>query len=462
MMDVNAFDFGLSDIRPFTYPPHKSFPESVVAQRRVLAKWNRLRESLHHRTQLSLEQTAALQFDRLSLLIDMAFITHPFYHELYKSVGFRPGDLVTWDDYNALPSISKSDIAGSWDMFGSSRSMNRADCYSSRTSGSSGRALIVLQDSGTNDCGALFYLRHYEQMLGRKRAASEWLYEVYLAPPRFTSFEGSFPVFTISNQCPPDLAFEHIARLKPKILSAFPSYLSRMVASVDNLSSLGIEAICTNSESSIKAERDRIAEAFGAPVFDEYSSEELYLIATQCREGSYHIVEDNVRVDVLNADSEGRGEIVATSLTNTFMPFIRYRQGDVIQIDSKAQPCACGNHFRRLSSFQGRADQVLFSRTRGAILPDRVMTLYTHTLFPKDGRIAEFQIVQNEPSTIDLFLVTESIDRTYNESRVEAFISGLKDIFGDEQLDVRVQVVDAMPASLSHKRRLVTNRIPSS
>lgn len=90
------------------------------------------------------------------------------------------------------------------------------------------------------------------------------------------------------------------------------------------------------------------------------------------------------------------------------------------------------------------------------------MTLYTHTLFPKDGRIAEFQIVQNEPSTIDLFLVTESIDRTYNESRVEAFISGLKDIFGDEQLDVRVQVVDAMPASLSHKRRLVTNRIPSS
>ncbi|WP_316189500.1 hypothetical protein [Bradyrhizobium sp. SZCCHNS1054] len=462
MMDVRAFDCGISAIRTFTYSRHQSIPETEIGQRRILSKWNRLRNSLHERTARSPEEIAGFQFDRLSLLVDMAYITHPFYHKLYKSVGFNPGDLVTWENYHALPSISKEDIVEAWDEFGASRCMSRADCYSARTSGSSGKALNILQDGGTNDFGTLFYLRHYEQMLGRKRVANEWLYEIYLAPPRFTSFDGAFPVFTISNQCPPDLAAAHIARLKPKILSAFPSYLTRMVSSIADLSGLGIEAICTNSESSIDAERDRIAEAFGAPVFDEYSSEELYLIATQCREGRYHLIEDNVRVDVLTPDRAGRGEIVATSLTNTFMPFIRYRQGDVIQIASESEPCACGSRFRHLASFHGRADQFLVSRTRGTIQPDRVMTLYTHTLFPKDGQIAEFQVVQDELGSVDLLLVPERPDGVYNEGRVEAFVTGLKEIFADEKLDVRVRVVAAMPASLSHKRRLVTNRIGRS
>ena len=56
------------------------------------------------------------------------------------------------------------------------------------------------------------------------------------------------------------------------------------------------------------AERVLIGERLGAPVFDKYSSVELSFIATQCIHGNYHLVEDNVRADVLNFDLGGAGK----------------------------------------------------------------------------------------------------------------------------------------------------------
>src|SRR5262249_13898026 len=153
--------------------------------------------------------------------------------------------------------------------------------------------------------------------------------EIYLAPQRITSFCGDYPVFTLSQDCPTGLALEHIKRVQPSILTGFPSYFLRMSKENARPEKLSIEAICTNSEASTEQERQLISAWFGAPVFDEYSSEELYLIATQCEHGRYHLVEDNVRVDVYRPDSSGLGEVVGTSLTNFYMPFIKYRQGDL-------------------------------------------------------------------------------------------------------------------------------------
>ncbi len=266
---------------------------------------------------------------------------------------------------------------------------------------------------------------------------------------------GQFPTFTISNECPIELVYEHLKLFKPTILTGIASALKRLASIITNADQLEIKAISTNSESSTIAERLFISEKFGAPVFDEYSSEELSLIATQCRQKNYHIIEDNVRLDVLNPDLDGVGEIVATNLHNTFMPFIRYRQGDIIKISEDHKFCNCGNQFRCLQTFIGRTDQFLISQTVGKISPDLVMSLYDRTLIIADANIDEFQIVQKKLDVIYINVVPLDKSKDIDESLFSDFSLGLKDIFKDENLSVVMNKLNSMPPEKSHKRRII-------
>ncbi|HTV20019.1 MAG TPA: hypothetical protein VMG12_15150 [Polyangiaceae bacterium] len=455
VFDVGRFTFGLPSVESHVHRNLK-VPETISAQQRLSRKWEARRELLHAATRMPPEVTRARQLERVSALVDHAFATHPFYHRIYRDAGFRKGDIVSWADYRALPTVTKQDVIAHAEEFERANIAPAiSECYRSTTSGSSGQVLTAAFDSAGVDEDMLLCLRFYEQMLGRRRQPSEWMYLVYLACPPFTSLDGSYPTFTISNECSPADVVEHLRRLRPALLSGMPSYLERLADLVDDPRELGLRAINTNSEASTVAQRRRIAERLGAPVFDEYSSVELALIATQCSEGRYHLVEDGVRVDVLNDDGAAAGEIVATSLFNTFMPFIRYRQGDVIQIDESSTRCACGSSFRYLASFQGRTDQVLMSKVIGRVPPDQVMALYDRTFLTGGANVAEFQIVQRELDRIQLILVPADRSRPANPSMVEAFTSGLRDLFFDRELAVVVEQRDVMPEEKSYKRRLI-------
>jgi phenylacetate-CoA ligase len=453
------FTFDLPGLTPYIHTNLKR-AETLAGQRRLLRKWTENRERLHAKTRQSPEEIAAWQLERISFLVDYAFSTHPFYYRLYKNAGFKRGDIVSWDDYNALPCLTKADIIENFPLFQCNFGPDETECLISRTSGSSGKMLTAIFDPAMADHDILHCLRFYEQMLGRPRASDEWLYQLYLVAPYFTSLNGNYPIFTVSQDCPPELILAHIQRLKPAILTGFPSTLLRLGALVDNPKDLGIKAISTNSEPSTKAERRLISEAFGVPVYDEYSSVELCLIATECGEGKYHIVEDNLRVDVLNPDSTGSGEIVATALHNSFMPFIRYRQGDQIQIQSQHSACSCGNCFRTLSTFMGRTDQFLESRVTGSVPPDRLMALYDRVLLTEEARLSEFQIVQTAPDCVTLYLVPASGHRSVDARTLRRFQEGLRELFCDPNLEIRTETVDAIPPGKSHKRRLIENRIP--
>lgn len=459
MLDVRSFHFGIADIIQHLHPPCWTIPESLRAQNRLSAKWRKDRAVLHARTRLSPEEIDAFQLERIALIVDLAFASNPFYHQLYKSVGYRSGDITNWDAYFSLPSISKEDIIGNFGSFTSGRLLPPENCYRSRTSGSSGQILTIMKDEAENDQYKLMCLRLYEQMLGRERYPEEWSYEIYFAPPRHTSLNGAFPTFTVSQDCPPEAVVSHILKLKPKILSGFASYFLRMAALSIDLDGHGIAAISTHSEGSTRAERKKISSYFGVPVFDDYSSEELDLIATECQAGHYHLVEDNVRVDVLNPDNDGVGEIIATSLVGMYMPFIRYRQGDIIRLSKKEKNCTCGNNFRNLDALMGRTDQLLKSRFGRNIAADRVMGLIDRTLIPSHSQIAEFRVEQRDLGLIELFVVPEDREKGPNPVTIESFRAGLRKLFEDFTLIVRLVEVSTMPPVRSYKRRLIVNHL---
>ena len=67
----------------------------------------------------------------------------------------------------------------------------------------------------------------------------------------------------------------------------------------------------------------------------------------------YHIDDINFLPEIIEADADGYGEIVFTTLTRRVMPLFRYRTHDVARLD--AAGCRCGIPGPRLSKLRGRS-----------------------------------------------------------------------------------------------------------
>jgi phenylacetate-CoA ligase len=193
-------------------------------------------------------------------------------------------------------------------------------------------------------------------------------------------------------------------------------------------------------------------------VLDEYASEELSIIATECRFGRYHVVEDRIRVDVTNVGPDGMGDILGTDLSNIYLPLIRYAQGDLIRWTGEFRSCECGNNFRSFDRFLGRADQTLRSPAIGRVPSDRVMNLCDRTLVSYESGVAQFRLVQHSLDAVEVFLVLRTPGREASASILEEFCTGLRNLFQTD-LDVRFSYLTALPALSSHKRRMILSEV---
>lgn len=456
-MDIRDFTFGVAGIEEYMHTPEEPSESSRHGERKIKQLWGRTRGSLLDRTTWSAERIDQFQFERVRAIVDTAYATHPFYHRLYSAVGYRSGDITSWEDYESLPVISKDDIIAHPDEFFNHLKVPSEQLHQANTSGSSGKILSIFQDEATSQISYLYEFRFYEQMLQRAREKLDWLYEVYLIPRRSSSFDGDFPVFTVSQNTPLEVVLEHMQRLNPTMLTGFASYFLRMADSGFDCTQFRLEAISTNSEPSTRGERDKISEAFGAPVFDEYSSEELWLIATECHEKKYHVVQDNVKVDVINPDGNGVGDIIATSLTNTYMPFIRYRQGDLGKLAEPGHSCSCPNGFHVLEKFHGRSNQTLVGINGEPLAPDIVMGVYDNWLLNPEAGISQFHIFQDARDHLTVY-IEKRPGREIFKPRMEAFMQELHALF-DGQAKVDVKDFSEIPPSLSHKRRVVSSTV---
>jgi phenylacetate-CoA ligase len=70
---------------------------------------------------------------------------------------------------------------------------------------------------------------------------------------------------------------------------------------------------------------------FGVPVFNLYGSTETGHLLMETRNGEMRPSFETALLEVLNTDAQGISELAVTTLTNDFMPLIRYRIGDLVQ-----------------------------------------------------------------------------------------------------------------------------------
>ncbi|HZZ43543.1 MAG TPA: AMP-binding protein [Tepidisphaeraceae bacterium] len=102
--------------------------------------------------------------------------------------------------------------------------------------------------------------------------------------------------------------------------------------------------------------------------------------------GGYHIDDLNFLPEIVEADEEGYGELILTTLRREVMPLIRYRTRDVTKMIPDR--CACGLRAGRIARLRGRRDEVVVA-SGGNLYPK----LFENILSDVAGLTHDWQVV---------------------------------------------------------------------
>jgi phenylacetate-CoA ligase len=156
-----------------------------------------------------------------------------------------------------------------------------------------------------------------------------------------------------------------------------------------------------------------LARVFGVPVFNLYGSTETGHLLMENERGEMKPSYDTAFLEIVDADERGVGELVVTTLTNDYMPLVRYRIGDLAERIERPY----GTHFM----VHGRARDALLARDGR-----RVTTWQVDRCFDGTDGIAHYEVRQAENGDCLLRFVPDGAGPGEGElERVSSRLGGL-------------------------------------
>jgi phenylacetate-CoA ligase len=212
-------------------------------------------------------------------------------------------------------------------------------------------------------------------------------------------------------------------------------------------------AIFTTGDMLFSGQRKMIEEVFNTQVFDQYGLNDGGISAYECEEHcGMHMDTERAIFETVNEEGNQivsqEGKILATSLYNYALPFIRYDTGDIGTIsDSK---CACGRKMALLKSFLGRSNDAL--KLGGFIVNDPG---YGELLGNFD--IEQFQIIQEDSNSITFRIIK---GKTYNKENEKSIKKRMVDLLPKQvgKVNIKFDYVNSIPITKSGKYKFIINK----
>jgi phenylacetate-CoA ligase len=352
----------------------------------------RLRE-ISQNQWLRAERLEVLQNERLRRMTRHAYEKVPFYRQLFEGAGIRPEDISTCEDLKKIPVTSREAIKGSpaHDLVDSSAELSR--CIPRLTSGSTGIPLTIYKNY---DCLITVYCLHVRALKqARFRLRDKILvigptyYPVNLLPQKM----GVGRVKIVSPVAEMEELVSVMNSYKPDVLHCYPSVYKSLIAFLRSKRIMihRPKIIISSAEFLDDRTCGDIEEVFGSRPFQWYGSMEIGRIGSECFcHNGIHlnadvIVPEFIPVNV--GDGLTAYRMVLTSLYSFTMPFIRYDQGDLVEIIR--EPCSCGMQFPRIRILDSRKSDVIY-------LPDGklVSALRLTGVFLSLPGVYQFKIIQ--------------------------------------------------------------------
>ena len=318
-----------------------------------------------------------LQLAKLNALLEEVRRSNPFYQR--KLAALPPGQITSLPAFAALPFTTKQELLddqAAQPPYGSNLTYSQENYVRyHQTSGSHGVPLRWL-DTAASWQWCLELWRIIFGMAGvtaRDRLFFPFSFGPFIG--FWAAFEGACK---LGHMCIPGGGMTTLARLRTilendiTVVCCTPTYALHLVETARKehlpLNPSPVRALILAGEpgASIPATRERIADGFGARVFDHWGMTEIASLGMECQEnpGGFHLLETECIPEIIDPATDQavppgqEGELVITNLGRWGSPVLRYRTGDRVLADPR--PCPCGrNWLRLLGGIRGRTDDMV-------------------------------------------------------------------------------------------------------
>lgn len=177
---------------------------------------------------------------------------------------------------------------------------------------------------------------------------------------------------------------------------------------------------------------------FGVPVFNLYGSTETGHLLMEDEHGAMQPSNETAFFEIVDPDSANVGDLVVTTLSNDFMPLVRYRIGDLVQ--------RLGHNGDSTYRVHGRARDALRNRSG-----QRVTTLDVDQCFASLSGVVHYQLLQQKNGDCRLTLVPDGAGP--DSSALLMLTARLQDLLQSAQ-PIAIEIAPVIPPTTSGKFRL--------
>lgn len=218
-----------------------------------------------------------------------------------------------------------------------------------------------------------------------------------------------------------------------------------------NLKLPPLKAIITTSEKLTPEMREVMQQAYQCKIYEEYSTVENALFASECESGNLHVNPDVSVVEILRPDGTAcapgeTGEVVTTCLMRTYQPLIRFRLGDLASWSGKS--CRCGRAMPVIQEVVGRIEDVVVG-------PDGRQMVRFHGIFIDQPNIREGQVIQEAIDHIHIKVVPAN---SFNQEDITSVILRVQQRLG-RNVYVTVESVSSIPRTSAGKYKAVVSKL---
>jgi phenylacetate-CoA ligase len=187
-----------------------------------------------------------------------------------------------------------------------------------------------------------------------------------------------------------------LREFRPSYLQVFPSIWNQLLRTAGKHEFPDLIEVRAFGETLDEDTRAHTSEKLGIRISQNYSSQELGILASQCPTSTnLHVNEEFLYIEILRPDGNESdigevGRVIATDLRNYATPLVRYDTGDFAEV---AGQCPCGRSGKTLRRVMGR-QRNLMRLPDGRVTWPRLGYLFRslERMFP----VRQFQVVQTQ------------------------------------------------------------------
>lgn len=376
------------------------------------------------------EELRQQQFRQLGILLAHAAETVPFYRKRFETAGYNPSrDGVMPGMWSSLPLLKRDDIqSAGQDLLSRRLPPDHGKLLEHFTSGSMGKPIHAYGSEVTHFFWSAMNLRdhfwHKRDLSGKLasiRTTTEDGIHKGWGPSTDVAFDTG-QCATLNIRADIDAQVQWLVQQEADYLLSHPSNIRALAQHcLDRRIRLPqLREVRVFGEMLGADLRGLCREAWGVPLVDTYSAEEVGYIALQCPQHEhYHIQSEIILVEVLDDQDQpcppgAVGRVVLTTLHNFAMPLIRYEIGDYAEV---GEPCPCGRGLPVLKRIMGRQRNLL-------TLPDGSQHWPS---FPAEcwlpiAPVRQFQLIQRDTENIEVRMVADRPITTAEQQGLAAML----------------------------------------